>query len=44
MVATLYTGLKEGLQHLARNQVKSHLIKLEKERKVVAEGDTYRLT
>ena len=44
VVATLYTGLKEGLQHLASNQVKSHLIKLEKEGKVVAAGDTYRRT
>jgi glyoxylase-like metal-dependent hydrolase (beta-lactamase superfamily II) len=44
IVATLYTGLREGLQHLAKNQVKSHLIKLEKEHKVIVEGDMYRLT
>lgn len=44
MVATLYTGLNERLLHLAKNQVKSHLIKLEKEDKVVAQGDMYRLT
>jgi glyoxylase-like metal-dependent hydrolase (beta-lactamase superfamily II) len=40
---TLYAGVKAGVQHLARNQVKSHLIKLEKEGKVVCEGETYRL-
>ena len=44
MVATLYTGLNERLLHLAKNQVRSHLIKLEKEDKVVAQGDAYRLT
>jgi glyoxylase-like metal-dependent hydrolase (beta-lactamase superfamily II) len=44
MVATLYTGLNERLLHLAKNQVKSHLIKLEKEGTVVAQGDMYRLT
>jgi glyoxylase-like metal-dependent hydrolase (beta-lactamase superfamily II) len=44
MVATLYTGLNERLLRLAGNQVRSHLIKLEKEGKVVAEGDLYRLT
>ena len=43
IVATLYTGLDERLQHLAANQVKSHLIKLEKEDKVAAAGDMYRL-
>jgi hypothetical protein len=35
--------VKAGVQHLARNQVNSHLIKLEKEGKVVREGETYRL-
>ena len=44
LVATLYTNLKAGLQHLAKNQVKSHLMKLEQEHKVVARGDTYHLT
>ena len=44
LAATLYTGLREGLQHLARNQVKSHLIKLEKEGKAVCKGDIYRLS
>jgi glyoxylase-like metal-dependent hydrolase (beta-lactamase superfamily II) len=43
IVAALYAGVKEGVQHLARNQVISHLIKLEKEAKVTAEGATYRL-
>jgi glyoxylase-like metal-dependent hydrolase (beta-lactamase superfamily II) len=44
MVATLYPDLKQGLAHLARNQVRSHLIKLEKEGKVNADGEVYRLT
>ena len=44
LAATLYAGLREGLQHLARNQVKSHLIKLEKEGKAVCKGDMYRLS
>lgn len=44
LAATLYAGLREGLQHLARNQVKSHLIKLEKEGKAVCKGDLYRLS
>ena len=44
MVATLYPDLKQGLAHLARNQVMSHLIKLEKEGKVCADGEVYRLT
>lgn len=44
IVAALYAGVKEGVQHLARNQVVSHLIKLEKEAKVAAEGTSYRLT
>ena len=44
MVGALYVDLREGLQHLARNQVTSHLIKLQQEHKVVADGETYRLT
>jgi glyoxylase-like metal-dependent hydrolase (beta-lactamase superfamily II) len=44
IVAALYIGLNERLLRLAKNQVTSHLIKLEKEGKVVAEGETYRLT
>ncbi len=39
----LYTGLEERLNNLARNQVQSHLIKLEQEGRVTATGDTYRL-
>lgn len=44
IAAALYADVKEGLRHLARNQVKSHLIKLESEHKVRADGDVYRLT
>lgn len=44
MTDALYGGLKEGLQHLARNQVISHLIKLEKEGRVICENGLYRLT
>jgi glyoxylase-like metal-dependent hydrolase (beta-lactamase superfamily II) len=44
IVATLYLGLREGLQHLAKNQVRSHLIKLEQEGKVVCSDDRYRLS
>ncbi len=40
----LYSGVKAGVQHLARNQTKSHLIKLEKEGRVMCAGDIYRLT
>ncbi len=43
LAAVLYADVREGVQHLARNQVKSHLIKLEKEARVVASGDLYRL-
>ena len=44
IVATLYAGIREGLLHLARNQVTSQLIKLQQEGKVVVEGDVCRLT
>ncbi len=44
IVATLYVDVKEGVRHLARNQVISHLIKLETEAVVVANGTVYRLT
>jgi glyoxylase-like metal-dependent hydrolase (beta-lactamase superfamily II) len=40
---TLYKAVNPGVQHLARNQIKSHLIKLEKEGKVACTGETYRL-
>ncbi|MFH1602654.1 MAG: MBL fold metallo-hydrolase [Pseudomonadota bacterium] len=43
LATVLYADVREGVAHLARNQVKSHLIKLEKEGRVVASGDTYRL-
>ena len=43
IAATLYADVKEGVKHLAKNQVKSHLIKLEDESKVRAEGEVYRL-
>ena len=43
LAASLYAGIKDGVRHLARNQVKSHLIKLERENRVVAEGEVYRL-
>lgn len=43
LTAALYKDVKPGVQHLARNQVKSHLIKLEQVRKVAVDGDTYRL-
>jgi glyoxylase-like metal-dependent hydrolase (beta-lactamase superfamily II) len=39
LCAVIYANVKPALQHLARNQVESHLIKLERERKVrVANG------
>jgi glyoxylase-like metal-dependent hydrolase (beta-lactamase superfamily II) len=44
IVAALYASVKEGVQHLARNQVISHLIKLEKEARVAVDGTIYRLT
>ncbi len=43
LVGALYTGLNERLTNLAKNQVKSHLIKLEKEGKAAASGESYRL-
>ncbi len=43
LTAALYKDVKPGVAHLARNQVKSHLIKLEQERRVAAAGDVYRL-
>lgn len=44
IVAALYADVKQGVMHLARNQVVSHLIKLEKEGKVAVAEATYRLT
>lgn len=42
LAAALYAGIKEGVRHLAVNQVRSHLIKLVAEGKVVASGEVYR--
>jgi glyoxylase-like metal-dependent hydrolase (beta-lactamase superfamily II) len=39
----LYADVREGVRHLARRQVESHLIKLRQEGRVEADGDTYRL-
>jgi ribonuclease/clavin/mitogillin len=44
LTASLYSDVKAGVRHLARNQVKSHLIKLEQEGRVVGVNDMYRLT
>jgi len=43
ITAALYADVKEGVRHLARNQVVSQLMKLEEEGKALAEGDSYRL-
>ncbi len=40
----IYSGLNERLSHLARNQIRSHLIKLENEGRVSASGQTYHVT
>lgn len=39
----IYSGLDEGLSHLARNQIRSHLMKLENEARVSTDGPVYRL-
>lgn len=39
----IYSGLDERVGHLARNQIKSHLAKLEREGRVAVSGETYRL-
>ena len=39
----IYSGLSERMSHLARNQIRSHLIKLEREGRVSARGQAYRL-
>lgn len=44
IAAALYADVKPGVRHLARNQVMSHLIKLEKEGRAIAEGPVYRPT
>ena len=39
----IYSGLDERVGHLARNQIRSHLEKLEREGRVAASGQVYRL-
>jgi len=39
----IYSGLDERLSHLARNQIRSHLIKLESDGRVSASGQIYQL-
>ncbi|MBI4312463.1 MAG: MBL fold metallo-hydrolase [Chloroflexi bacterium] len=41
MFGAIYSGLNERLSNLAKNQIKSHLIKLQNEGRVVADGETY---
>jgi glyoxylase-like metal-dependent hydrolase (beta-lactamase superfamily II) len=41
VVAKLYANVKPGVMHLAKNQVRSHLIKLEQEGKVAATGENF---
>lgn len=43
MVAALYAGIDEGVRHLAANQVRSHLIKLEGEGRISSTGERYAL-
>lgn len=43
LFSIVYTGLNEWLSKLARNQIRSHLIKLENEGRVSASGETYHL-
>jgi glyoxylase-like metal-dependent hydrolase (beta-lactamase superfamily II) len=43
LFGSLYAGLDERLGHLARNQIRSHLIELERQGRVAASGETYRL-
>lgn len=43
LFAAIYPDVNEGVRHLARNQIRSHLIKLEQEGRVVAAGEAYRL-
>ena len=41
---TIYSGLNERWSHLARNQIRSHLLKLENEGRVSASGQLYHVT
>jgi len=43
MVVALYAGIDERVRHLAANQVRSHLIKLEAEGRVRSAGERYEL-
>lgn len=43
LYGAIYPPMDERLTRLGHNQVRSHLIKLENERRVVADGETYRL-
>jgi len=43
LMAVLYPDVKEAVRHLARNQIVSHLAKLEQEGRAIAEGTSYRL-
>ena len=43
IAAALYADVREGVRHLARRQVESHLLKLVQEGRVALEGDVYRL-
>jgi glyoxylase-like metal-dependent hydrolase (beta-lactamase superfamily II) len=43
IAVVLYADVREGVRHLARRQVESHLLKLQKEMRVAADGETYRL-
>lgn len=44
IAGTLYADVREGVRHLARRQVESHLLKLEGEGRAAAENETWRLT
>ena len=44
IAARLYADVREGVRHLARRQVESHLLKLEKEGRAAAQDGRWRLT
>jgi hydroxyacylglutathione hydrolase len=43
IAAALYADVREGVRHLARRQVESHLLKLVQEGRAAVEGSSYRL-
>jgi glyoxylase-like metal-dependent hydrolase (beta-lactamase superfamily II) len=43
LFGAIYSGLNERLSNLARNQIRSHLIKLQKEDRVEESGEAFRL-